>query len=512
MTLKNALKITNNFLEILLATFPKLSLFLAGGLAKFCFCKEYSFPILAWPMFAVLLTVLINSKLNKSFSIGFCFGTGYFGSSLYWIAESFKCVGLGNYGYVAVVLLVLYLSIYSAAACFLTKRFSRTRLNFLILFASFWTLMEYARGIIFTGFPWNLIGYATYNIPFFPQIADIFGVYGVSFIFVLIVAFLTNKKTMPWGLAIFSAILIYGYYKINIYDGYIVPKEQCLTRIVQPSIKQEDKMDLTKFKKNLQKHITLSGLSSNIYKGKMLIAWPEAAINIPTTPKNGILNYVSSKLPDDTYIIAGRDKIEQNRVYNGACVIGKKEGILQSYEKRHLLPFGEFIPEFLLNLGLRKVTPGIVNFTKGTSTRTIKIDGFNKFDVVICYEAVFPGEILDDPDSGWILNITNDAWFKDSDGPAQHLTAACFRAIEEGRAVVRVANNGISCVIDCNGRFQQRLETDEVGKIDVNMPSKYCSTFFSKHKNKTVLILITVLIISLLIRGYVFAPPYRQNA
>jgi apolipoprotein N-acyltransferase len=114
---------------------------------------------------------------------------------------------------------------------------------------------------------------------------------------------------------------------------------------------------------------------------------------------------------------------------------------------------------------------------------------------------VFPGEILDDRNSKWILNITNDAWFGNSDGPAQHMRSVCFRAIEEGRAVVRVANNGISCIVDCKGRIVDRLGTDEIGTLSADMPMPYRDTFFSVHGNKTILILVLSLIVIVVVLG-----------
>jgi apolipoprotein N-acyltransferase len=451
-------------------------------------------------MFAALFWIIQRTRgLTKTFSVGLCFGIGYFASTLYWVAESFKCVGLGNYGYIAVSLLVLYLALYPATACVLTKMFATTRLNFLLFFTSFWILTEYLRGVVFTGFPWNLIGYATYDLEYFPQIADTLGIYGVSFIFLLIVSLLTYCRTAICGLLLYIFTTLYGYYKVNCYDGYVKPDDQNFVTIVQPSITQESKMDVKQLKNNIDKHIQLSCIS-NIYSKKQLIIWPEGAVNIPITSPNNVLNYISSTLKyDDCFIISGCDRIdEMRRLYNCVCAIGRDNRIAKIYDKRHLLPFGEFIPEILLKCGLRKVTPGIVNFSSGHSKKTFQLDGFQKFDVAICYEISFPGEVLDDQGSSWILNVTNDSWFKNSDGPTQHLRTACFRAIEEGKAIVRCANNGISCVIDCNGQILKKLETNEVGRMATTMPKKWQLTIFSVHKNKIVILVVCTLLILLL--------------
>jgi apolipoprotein N-acyltransferase len=451
--------------------------------------------VLVLPSLAIVLYAIWNSTPRSALRLGFLFGIGHFGSTLYWVAESFGCVGLGYLGYPAVVCLVLYLSVYVALASYLSRWLACSRVGFLVLFACFWTLAEYARGIVFTGFPWNLMGYITYDITCFSQIATIFGSYGLSFFVVLISASLTTRRTCLYGVAVFFAICVYGYVILHDDSKLERPANQVRVFAVQPSISQADKMDRTKFEQNLDKHIAISDLSG-AQAERSIYVWPEAAVDVPLIPGGAAQRRIGELMKSDgSLLITGADRRGENgEVYNGAAVLGNGGEILQTYDKRHLLPFGEFIPEFLLDMGLRKVTPGILNFSSGQSSRTISIDGVEKFNLVICYEIVFPGEILDDRESKWILNITNDAWFNDSDGPSQHMRSACFRAIEDGRAIVRVANNGISCIIDCNGSIVSKLETDAVGVLDTYMPLPYRNTFFSVHKNIPILSLIVALI------------------
>lgn len=477
--------------------FPKTFAFFLGCLMKFCFCKGTTYPILLIPIFVSFWLILQQALKRQSFCIGFSFGIGYFASTLYWIAESFKCVGFGNYGYLAVAFLVLYLSIYPGIACYLTKKFATTRINFILFFAVFWTISEILRGIVFTGFPWNLIGYATYDIPYFSQVADIFGIYGVSFILILIIGLLSFKKTIIYALSIFAIVISYGYYKVNLYSGYIIPETDTDITIVQPSIAQEDKLLIEKFKQNIDLHLKLSDFQNRSYIGPRLIIWPEAAINTPITSKSDLLKYITSLIKgNNTYIISGYDRFDKDmKLYNSLAVLGKNGEIKQIYDKRHLLPFGEFIPKCLLKLSLKKVTAGMINFSEGKLKRTIKLKNISPFDCVICYEIAFPGEIIDNPESKWILNITNDSWFKDSDGPTQHLKIACFRAIEEGKMIIRCANNGISAIIDCNGKLLKILKTNEINRIDYKVPGKYQFTVFAVYKNN---IIFTILIISFL--------------
>ncbi|MDR0744756.1 MAG: hypothetical protein LBE97_02260, partial [Holosporales bacterium] len=191
------------------------------------FCKGRSFPICALLMIYTSLTIIrklpSNKKLQTVFINGLLFGIGYFGSSLYWVSESFYCVGLNKFAYPAVIFLTLYLSLYFGLTFLSAILFSRSRLELVFLFPVFWVCFEYIRGFMFTGFPWNLIGYTSYDIPYFAQIADSIGAYGVSFIFVLFISFMTYKKTFIFGILGFGITVFYGYYKINYFTDYLHP-------------------------------------------------------------------------------------------------------------------------------------------------------------------------------------------------------------------------------------------------------------------------------------------------
>lgn len=468
----------NKFTDWIL-NFPKISALLSGSLAKFLFCKGWTCPLLILFVVCVPLFLISHQKKAQALLFGFLFGIGYFGATLYWVAESFYCVGMNALAYPAVSLLVLYLSIYFAFTFFMTSVCSKTQLQKIFFFAFFWAFFEYLRGIVFTGFPWNLISYATYDIPFVPQFASVVGPFGLSFLTVLFAGFWSIRRGCYFGILGFLLLGTFGYFKIQ-YSPCFVPTETFQISIVQPSIPQEEKNNFNLFRKNIEIQLALSGLEES-YTGKKLIIWPEAAINVPINQKNGVLEYVSSHIKhDDVFLVTGADFVgESNERYNGLAVICSNGRILQTYHKRHLLPFGEFLPDFLSKLGLGGLAGGI-NYSRGKLKRTIEIPGFQKFDSLICFEIAFSNQIVDNKSSGWILNITNDSWFKDSDGPSQHLVATCFRAIEEGKPVVRCANNGISCVIDCDGQILQKLETDKVGRIETQMPQKSRTTLYSK--------------------------------
>ncbi len=415
--------------------------------------------------FYAISYLLKHSK--KPFATGYVFGLGYFGCTLYWIAESFKCVGIGSLGYPAVACLVLYLSLFPAFAFYATKRLYNNELTLAIYFASFWTISEFLRGILFTGFPWNLLAYVTVDYPYFPQIADLFGSYGVSFLVALISMLSVSKKYWKFGVKIVLCVLTYGAIKVSIWNKTDTNMWNSNITLVQPSISQVDKMNPKRFQSNLDSLIYLSNFNKSQNHPRLVI-WPEAAVSLHPKNEAQILNYIASFIRSDkTYLLFGCDHFEEGILYNGAYLINNLGTVIQSYDKRHLLPFGEFIPDFLKFFGFRKMTEGVINFSKGSNPRTFYIKGFEDFDLLICYEAVFPGEISDSKACKWVINITNDAWFGDTPGPLQHLNSVRFRAIEEQKTIIRVANNGISCVINPLGTVTKRLSLNEIGTIEL---------------------------------------------
>ncbi len=435
--------------------YPKISAFILGLCLKNSFSEKEQF-IWVWICIQTLLHILKLTNGKRAFVIGFCFGYGYFLSTLYWIAEAFKCVGMGDLGYPAVLLLVAYLSIYPALTCYLSykmKHETLKRLSFPVL----WTIFEIIRGYLFTGFPWNLIGYISYKIPYFAQIADLVSIYGVTFLLLLILVLLT-KKTYKYSVILLCAIMSYGYFRELQYNKK--PELPNIT-LVQPSISQQSKSDPMKFWDNLDLQIAMSQFGSNKTR---LIVWSETAIGTSLNPY--ILKYISSHLGKNEILVTGIDREEQSKIYNSVIAVDSTGQIVHCYDKRHLVPFGEYIPDFLLKLDLNKLTAGMINFSAGIVSKTFTLQNISAFDVNICYEIIMPKKVLDNKKSKWILTVSNDAWFGNSDGPYQHMKTACFRAIEERKPVVRCANNGISCIVNSAGKIVKKLALNSIGTIN----------------------------------------------
>ena len=494
------IKIIHNILN----KYPLLSALFAGSLLKFAFngCKYIGF-ICFILSFNILITILNNCLENRniklSFIIGYLFGFAYFFITLTWITWSFTYVGMNQfYAYIALLSLVMMLAIYPAMACIMTLYTATNKINLNVYFAIFWTICEYLRSVLFTGFPWNLVGYTAYQFTYFIQIADILGIFGVSFILLLIILLFRNRRQYLYGSLLLLITIIYGFYKVEVFNGYIIPSNKDNIILVHPSIPQSDKLNNKLFWDIIDLHVYLSTVNNINKQNKTLVIWPEAAIN--NVINEFIIKYLSSTVTNNnTLLLTGIDRLENNKLYNSAVIINNKNEIIKYYDKKHLVPFGEYIPSWINSIGLNKIASGESGFAKGKTSNSINIKGYRPFDICICYEIVFPGKVMDSPHtSEWILNITNDAWFTGSDEQYQHLVMTCFRAIEQGRSIARCNNNGVSAIIDCNGRIIKSLTTNERGNIYERMPKKYYNTIYSKYNNSIILwILGVVLVVAL---------------
>lgn len=462
MQLKNLLNSNKHAI-----TLPNSCSFFFGLLLKFSFNENGCF-VCTIISFLILFFLLRKNK-SKSFIIGYSFGLGYFISTLVWMPASFKCVDIPIiYGYLSLLILSVFMSLFVAIPCYFYTKLSLYKFGFSI----FYSFFEYLRGIIF---PWNLIGYTAYKIPYFCQVADIVGAYGVTFLILLIIELVYNRKIKY---AIFAYIIIsfYGFYKINLSNNCIVPTTQLDVTLVHPNIGQKEKLNPKLLWNNIDLHLELSLGNNN------LVIWPETAINMFFN------KYILQYLPKNEMII-GSNRLDNNAMYNSLFVLYQNE-IVQIYDKQHLVPFGEYIPNWICTI-INTIVPNSVTcgFSKGKLKKSI-----SKYNCAanICYEIIFPSRVIDDKHNTWILNLTNDGWFDMTDEPYQHLISSCFRAIEEGKSIARCNNMGISCFIDCYGDIVKKI-TKKSGSITYKMPQKYVSTVYSKYGNTVFLLLLIAL-------------------
>ncbi len=451
-------------------------LFFLGLISSLAFAPTYLFFVFFYTFYYLLENLEENHKIN--FIKGWSFGFGYFIGNCYWYCSSLLVEPL-KFGWLipfAISIIPAYLAIYIGFTTYFTSYIKKyTNNNFLITlgFAFLWTIFEYLRGILLTGFPWNLIGYSLGFSQVLTQTVSIFGTYIFGFILVIFYScfyVLKGKKFKTYSIFyifLFSFITIYGFYRI--YNSKNTTKI-CNIRLVQPNIPQNIKLE-NNIKEILSNLLNLSLENSDNIK---YIIWPESALPVYLFFEDNdykkynkkILLFLSEKLGNKTLITGGiRIDLKNEKIFNSIFVI--KEGrIIDFYDKHHLVPFGEYIPFSNIFTFLNTIT-GIANIsTSDNWKKIIKIDNeFPIFSPTICYESIFTNLI--NKKANLIINLTNDTWFGSTSGPYQHLIASKFRALENKTPTLRVANSGITALINKYGKIINKLKLNKSGTVDI---------------------------------------------
>jgi apolipoprotein N-acyltransferase len=471
--------------------------------------------------FAVLLWLLWQStRLRQALLIGWLFGLGQFAVGLNWIATAFtyQAAMPAWLGWVAVVLLSLYLAVYPALATGLAWRLGRDNEAALALaLAGAWAITEWLRAGIFTGFAWNPAAAALVPTPLI-SISALIGTYGLSAVTVLLGAVVwleIRRKWLPGVLIVLATILVWLLPSADVPDDPLTIKP---IRIVQPNIGQQEKWQ-PEFAVEGERRLAML---SNAPGGQhpRLLFWPEAAVTEPlqderTDGPGALAGYVrartaASVAPGDFLLTGGitiqsKDGQSISGATNSVFLIAPGGKILARYDKAHLVPYGEYLPmrPLMSRLGLSRLAPGDADFQPGPGPLTLDIPGWGKVGMQLCYEIIFSGQVVDEsnrPD--FIFNPSNDAWFG-SWGPPQHLAQARLRAAEEGIPIIRATPTGISAIIDARGGLVQQLGWHQAGVIDGYIPPDSTRpTLFAKLGNLVPLLLGLLLLIgAIALRG-----------
>jgi apolipoprotein N-acyltransferase len=476
-------------------------------------------PLDLAPLLAVAFPGLLwlddgSATLGASFRLGWVFGFGFFLAGLYWIAAA-MFVDIARFWWLvpfAAAGLPAGFAVYAGLALLATAVAARwLRLPpaaRVFAFAVAWSLAEWARGHLFTGLPWNLIGYAWSGG--FPggiavlQSVALVGIYGLSYVTVLaasLPALLGSPRPGPmsaarrWAPAIAAGLLVLipavgGAMRLGLAPTVLT---DTWLRLVQPSIPQSLKWDPAASRSNFQRLIELSAAPAPHPLAAIL--WPEAATPFLLARDAPARRAVAAVAPKGGYVITGAVRTNPppapvDQIWNSLEAIDDRGDIVARYDKAHLVPFGEYVP-FRNLLPITKITPGTMDFSAGTGPQTITLSGLPPFAPLICYEAIFPGAIVDENRRpSWMLNVTNDAWYGRSSGPYQHFAIARTRAVEEGLPLVRVANNGISAVVGPAGRVVERTDLDAIGYVDAALPRAGAPTPFARAGNWMLLALL----------------------
>ncbi|AWB50889.1 apolipoprotein N-acyltransferase (plasmid) [Gemmobacter aquarius] len=484
----------------LLQGLPGLGVALAAGAALVLALPPYSILPFALIAFAVLAIMLHGTPWPVAFRIGYLFGLGQFVPGLFWITESFQ-VEADRFGWLAlpaVFGLAALLAVFPAFACALAARMARAGLPLSLSLATGWTGLEWLRGHVLTGFPWNLAAYTLADWLPLAQMASLVGSYGLGFLLVLCSALVGLAFRAPArrlqvirfasATAIAVTVAGFGFARLTLSDP---PSERgTQIRVVQPNIAQSAKWDEGSRKANILRLLALSARPGDYD----ILLWPETAWPGFLAEDTGARIMLGWLLPKTAVLLAGspeREVTSNETVYrNSVLAIAPDGSVLTRYAKHHLVPFGEYVP-WRRVLPFQRLVESLGDFLPGPGPRTLAFGPHPYAGIAICYEIIFPGHVVDDairPD--WIFNATNDAWFGSSIGPKQHLASARMRAIEEGLPLVRAANTGISAVVDAYGETLAMLDIETSGVIDMRLPRSLPPTLYARLGDWSALLLI----------------------
>lgn len=470
------------------------------------------FPILfvTLPVFVWQLDGAVSSgrtrrrdELVSAALVGWCFGFGYFLAGLWWIGSAFL-VDAQTFGWLmpfAVVLMPAGLALFTALGATLARLVWRPGPFRVFAFAAGLGLSEIARGYLLTGFPWNAFGYALAANAATMQIGALVGLHGMSvlalFVFASPAALGLSDAAHSRGRilvpALAACVLLgsFGYGALRLSREEAAPQPVHI-RVVQPSIPQEQKFDQEQASRTLSALLSLSDIATSPQNDGIgdfdVVVWPESAFPFYLQEEPAAVAALAALIPDGTVLVTGLQRYEKAPQtprgylgFNSVAAIDSAGEMIASYDKTHLVPFGEYLPlqSFMEWIGFRQLTNMPGGFDAGATRAPIAVPGVPAFLPLICYEAIFPGFAdRDQPRAEWLLNVTNDAWFGDTPGPRQHLLQARLRAVEEGLPMVRAANNGISAVIDARGRVVASLPLNARNVIDADLPAALPPTPF----------------------------------
>ncbi len=423
----------------------------------------------------------------KAFLTAWTFGCGYFIFGLYWISAALF-VDIAQWKWVLPLSLVAgpaLLALFWGVIPVLARQSRELDINYALSIVAMWTGIEWLRGTILTGFPWNLPGYTWNHVLPLMQVSAFTGIYGLTMLTLFWAAlpvYYRHNKLACFSLALFILLGTVGTARV-----YMNPVEQNGThsvRIVQANIPQTLKWARDEEWRNIDKHVKLSAGD----KAKTsFIVWPETAIPADLKIFPDIAQYVSMNFGDAVGLIGNQRVVmneEKNRLepYNSLTAVTHKGEVLDVYDKFHLVPFGEYIP-FRDYLSMTPISLAIANlgdFIPGGGNRTLKFKDRPSVSPLICYEAIFPHAAVDQNDrSEWIVNVTNDGWYGRTAGPFQHFEITRVRAVEEGLPLARAANTGISAMIDPVGRVLAKADLGETAFVDAILPKPLSRTLYS---------------------------------
>ncbi len=479
-----------------------------------------TFPFWVWALDGAERKGGLGLLFGPAFRIGFAFGWGYFIVAFHWLGAAFFVEG----GWFLALMPVAILALAAMIAFFWGLGSALAHLFWshgawrIVTLAVFVSAAEYARGTFLSGFPFDLLGYALTANTEMMQLSSIVGVYGLT----LLAALLAMTPALIWpadgrgmvarlvpfflAIAAIAGQIGYGNYRLNTVE--VLPRDDLTVRLVQPIITEHSNWAAANPPEIISRLIEVSG---NL-EGKTLVVWPESVFPFFLSTYPEALSRIARMLPPETTLLTGAPREPEfvsgdpaeNPGYNSVLAINTDGEIVASYDKSHLVPFGEYLPlaPFWKLFGITQFVPGTNGWAPGDGRRLMTPPGLPAFVALICYEAIFSGDLGADPaKSEFILNVSNDEWFDGSIGPAQHGHHALLRAVEEGLPLLRSTNSGVTFAADPLGRITAQMAPETPGFVDVVPAQKIAPTIFSRFGNWPFLGALAVgLLVALLTR------------
>jgi apolipoprotein N-acyltransferase len=495
--------------------FEFLFLIVIGALTSLSL-PPYNFLLINFVTFSLFFAYVFQKKKTatrkEAFLFGWFFGFGYFLTNLYWIVISLTFdVNFKVLIPIASILIPGFLAIFYGLAvyCFFLINIKKPASN-LFLFSLLFGVIEFLRGTILTGFPWNLIAYSFSNNLEIIQVTSLIGTYAFNILcisfFTSPAIFILRESRKEIVVCIFFLLLpvvlyISGSSKIKTFQNLDVIENNYVIRALGSNI------DLDRFYGNIDTASVIGELielSEPSFNTKTLFVWPEGIIpKINQSELKKFKSSFSNKFSKNHLLGIGinsyEKKNDKNVFYNSFSIYDYEINLINSYNKIKLVPFGEFLPfeKILKSIGLRSLTNSYQSFSSGKSREIIDIN-YNSFEFkilpLICYEVIYTGKISNSFDYDYIINISEDGWFGKSIGPHQHFTHSIFRAVESGKYLIRSANNGIAAIINPIGFVEKKIPFGNSGYIDFSEKRIQNITMFSQHGNKMFLIIILLYI------------------
>ncbi len=460
------------------------------------------------------------NTLKTAAGTGWWLGFGYFLCGLWWLGAAFL-VEADKFAWalpLGVIGLPAFLALFTAFGFVIARLLWSSGSSRIFALGAGLGLSEYLRGTILTGFPWNNFGMAFGGNNILGQGASLVGLHGLTILVIILFAspatlidslhdgrqrgFFRRNIVFLSAIILLGGMAAWGTSRLN--SGPIPMVAGVKLRIMQPGLRQDAQFTPENGQAILEHYLALSDRATSPQRMGVAdvthLIWPESAFPFILSREPKALAQIASLLAQGTTLITGAASMSETgargkrteRFFNSILVLGSGGTILDSYDKVHLVPFGEYVPlsGLLDSLGIQQFVHIPGGFEAGAKRKLLNIPGLPPVAPLVCYEAVFPGEVTSQlasmPGSvrpGLLLNVSNDGWFGQTAGPWQHLAQARLRAIEEGLPLVRAANTGISAMVDPYGRLMGTVPLGTEGVLDVSLPKALPPTFFAFYGN-----------------------------